>query len=177
MTCALVLAGFAAAANEPAPSLPAAAAAAAPALRFAGEGRLTWWGFAAYDARLWIAPAATQRTLTAHPLALELAYLRAFTGKDIARVSLEQMRRVADIDPATADRWTADLRAAISDVRPGDRLLGVHRPDRGASFYLNGKPAGEIADARFSRQFFSIWLGASTSEPGLRDALLGSTPP
>nr|WP_231402436.1 chalcone isomerase family protein [Caenimonas aquaedulcis] len=176
VSCALALASFAAAA-EAAPRPPRAVEASAPALRIAGGGRLTWWGFAAYDARLWLAPEATQRTWTQHPLALELAYLRAFTGKDISRVSLEQMQRAGGIDAGIAQRWTDELLAAIPDVAPGDRLLGVHRPGRGASFYFNGKFAGEIADAEFSRRFFSIWLAPSTSEPGLRAALLGSTPP
>ena len=37
--------------------------------------------------------------------------------------------------------------------------------------------AGEILDARFSRLFFAIWLAPTTSEPGLRQALLAGTPP
>ena len=175
MTWTLALASLAPTAQT-APRLPAAAPALSPALRFAGEGRLTWWGFAAYDARLWLAPGTTQGTLTTQPLALELAYLRAFRGKDIARVSLEQMRRAGPIDAATSERWTAELLRVIPDVAPGDRLLGVHLPERGASFYLNGKPTGEIADGEFSRRFFSIWLGPATSEPALRAELLGDTP-
>jgi hypothetical protein len=173
-----MLAGAWPALGQPAaPVLPAAAAEGLAALRLAGEGRLTWWGFAAYDARLWLAPQATQRTFTAGPLALQLSYLRAFTSRDIARVSLEHMKYAGAIDPALEAKWTAQLRAVIPDIAPGDRLLGVHRPGRGAAFFHNGKPAGEIDDVEFSRRFFAIWLGAATSEPGLRAALFGATPP
>ena len=58
----------------------------------------------------------------------------------------------------------------------GDRLLGVHLPGRGAQFYANGKPQGEIADPEFARLFFGIWLSEKTSAPKLRLTLLGLAP-
>jgi len=148
-----------------------------PQARFAGEGRLTWWGFAAYDARLWVAPGFSQRAFDRHALALELNYLRAFSADDIARTSLKEMRRAGDIDAGQAHRWEAELRALVPDVAPGDRITGVHRPGRGARFFFNGRPLGEIADARFSALFFAIWLGPASSQQPLRAALLGDTQP
>jgi len=32
---------------------------------------------------------------------------------------------------------------------------------------------GEVKDAEFARRFFGIWLAPSTSEPALRQTLLG----
>jgi hypothetical protein len=40
-------------------------------------------------------------------------------------------------------------------------------------FFHNGNPRGEVRDAEFTRRFFGIWLGEATSEPALRDSLLG----
>ena len=177
MIAAVLAGGLPALASGSGSSPPAVVARALTAARLAGEGRLTWWGFAAYEARLWVAPGFIQRAFDRHPLALELTYLRKFKSEDIVRTSLEEMRRGGSIDDEQAQRWEAQLRAVIPDVSPGDRLAGIHRPDRGASFYFNGQPAGEIADAKFSRLFFAIWLGAATSQPGLRAALLGDTPP
>jgi hypothetical protein len=59
------------------------------------------------------------------------------------------------------------------DVRPGDRITGVQRPDGVVRFFLNGQLRGEKRDADFARRFFGIWLAPVTSEPRLRAALLG----
>ncbi|MBC7602663.1 MAG: chalcone isomerase family protein [Ramlibacter sp.] len=145
------------------------------AARFAGEGRLTWWGFTVYDARLWVAPEFTSRQLARHAFALELTYLRNLRADDIVRTTLEEMRRTADIPDDTAARWAAQLRPLLRDVKTGDRIAAVNRPGRGAAFFVNGKTTGDIADPQFAQRFFAIWLAPTTSEPGLRAALLGDT--
>ena len=109
--------------------------------------------------------------------ALELRYLRAFQGGDIARRSLQEMRRAGPIADDDAQRWEDALRRLLPDVEPGDRIVGLNRPGRGAAFLVNGRWAGEIADPRFARLFFGIWLGPATSQPALRQALLAGTPP
>jgi hypothetical protein len=74
-----------------------------------------------------------------------------------------------------AERWQAQLTAALPDIRRGDRLAGVHRPGQGVSFFHNGRLTGEVADATFARLFFAIWLGEATSAPELRQALIAGT--
>jgi hypothetical protein len=167
LAAALGWAGMALA--QPGPALPSAQAA--------GQARLTVFGFSVYDARLWVAPGFRRSTFADHALALELTYLRDFTGADIAKRSLQEMRRAEPIDAGQAALWQDALGRLLPDVKAGDKLLGVHHPRRGASFTHNGKPVGEIADPRFSRLFFGIWLGITTSEPSLREALLEGTPP
>lgn len=142
-----------------------------------GSARFTFLGLAIYEARLWVSPGFRRSTLGDVALALELAYERSFTGADIARRSLEEMQRAGALDPALAQRWEASLRAVLPDVRSGDRILGVLRPGQGAEFYQDGRTLGRIDDPEFSRRFFGIWLGPSTSAPALRDALLAGTPP
>jgi hypothetical protein len=149
----------------------------APGLQAAGSGRLTWFGLAAYDARLWAAPGFRHQRFAQHVFALELTYLRAFAAGQIARRSIDEMRRDGPLDDADATRWQEQLRAVLPDVRPGDRLTGLHRPGAGVLFLLNGRPAGEIADPRFGPRFFGIWLAPTTSAPGLREALLSGTAP
>jgi hypothetical protein len=158
-------------------SLPVAVAEAVPAARLVGQGHLAWWGFAAYDASLWAPPGLTRRAFASHPFVLELAYLRAFKSDDIARVSHQEMLRAEGPSREDAQRWRTQLRALVPDVGPGDRLAGVHAPGRGARFYFNDRFSGEIPDAMFSLSFFGIWLGPATSQPALRAALFGATPP
>ncbi|MDP3858484.1 MAG: chalcone isomerase family protein [Stagnimonas sp.] len=142
-----------------------------------GQGRLSWLGFDAYDAALW-APAGFRATEFArHAFTLELAYLRSFRGSDIAKRSIDEMRRAGEFSGTDADRWRAALERVLPDVRPGDRITGVHEPGRGARFLVNGRDAGAIEDPRFAALFFSIWLGPATSQPALRRALLSGAPP
>lgn len=150
---------------------------ALPQAQLLGQTRLSVWGFKIYDARLWTAAGFDAADFAARPLALELAYLRAFESADIAERSLKEMRRSARITDAQAQKWLAEMQRVFPNVKAGDRILGVHRPGQGASFWVNGQRGGDIADAEFSRLFFGIWLSPQTSEPAMRSALLGEAKP
>lgn len=158
-------------------ALPAAAAPELPQAQPAGTGTLRFWGFAVYDAQLWVAPGFRQSSFASSGLALELNYRMGFTAAETAQRSLQEMARSGPIEPALAQRWQEQLAHVLPDVQKGDRLMGVNRPGRGVEFFHNGKPIGEIADPSFAGRFFGIWLGPATSEPGLREALLAGTPP
>jgi len=51
-------------------------------------------------------------------------------------------------------------------------IVGVSLPGRGAAFFHDGRPVGEVADPEFARAFFAIWLDARTRAPELRARLL-----
>ena len=75
--------------------------------------------------------------------------------------------------PDEQSRWHDAMRRIFPDVKKGDRLIGVNVPGRGAKFFHNGAPIGEIADIAFARAFFGIWLDPKTSRPDFRRLLLG----
>ena len=157
-----------------------AAASLANALQnqaLVGSARLRVWGFDVYDARLFAGPGFETARFAEQPLALELSYLRNLKGADIAARSLDEMRNLEPIAPAQADAWLASLRGLFPDVKKGDRITGVHQPGRGAVFYLNDQRLGELADPRFSRLFFGIWLSPNTSQPAMRETLLQGLAP
>jgi len=165
LACALALwlAASPALANTPPNALPPAVLAQTTTeLALAGRGRLTFWGFEVYDAALWTGRGFRASQFDSHPFVLELTYQRNFSADEISRVSLKEMRRHGEFDAAQAERWQAQLTAALPDVRRGDRLAGVHRPGQGVSFFHNGRLSGEVADAQFARLFFAIWLGEAT---------------
>ncbi len=154
-------------------ALPPEVATELPGALLRGSGRLRVYGFQVYDARLWSpVPGGLEEWRTA-PLALELQYLRRLDGKAIAERSLTEMRRQGDIAAATAERWLGEMTRLFPDVVAGDRITGVHLPGDGARFFINGKLKGEVRDAEFARWFFGIWLSTRTSEPAMREALLG----
>ncbi len=147
----------------------------APPARYAlqpvGQGSLTWFGLRVYDAALWAPNGALDFS---RPFALVVRYARALDGESIAERSIEEIERLGAGSPAQRRAWAALLRSAIPDVEAGDQITGVHRPGKGARFYLNGRLLGELDDPAFSRAFFSIWLDPRTSAPELRAALIGA---
>lgn len=155
-------------ANMPEPTV----ASALKDKRPVGQGRLKVWGFEVYDASLWASPGFNAQRFHEQRFALELHYLRAFKGRDIAARSIEEMRALDRITPEQATRWQQAMDGLFPDVERGDRITGVHVPGSGARFYLNGRLRGELADADFSRLFFGIWLSPRTSQPALRETLL-----
>ena len=159
-----------------APGLPAEVAASFPAARLSGEGKLRFFGLQVYDIRLWAAGPVVAERWAEQALALEIEYARALVGRLIAERSLDEMKRQGALDTERADRWLADMTRLFPDVQAGDRITGVHRPGVSASFFVNGQARGEVRDAEFARRFFGIWLAPQTSEPGLRDRLLGRAP-
>lgn len=137
-----------------------------------GEGQLRWLGLSIYTARLWAAEGFDPAQHAAHPLALELTYARTFSARDIAHRSLQEMKRQTPINQATEANWEQNLATVLPDVKPGDRLLGFHRPAQGALFQSGERTLGSVDDPTFSALFFGIWLSPATSEPALRATLL-----
>ena len=144
-----------------------------PGSRLRGEGKLRFLGLGIYQARLWTSPSFRADQALDHPVVLELTYLRDFEGDTIAQRSLDEMRRAGPLSEAQAQRWLAAMQRLFPNVRSGERVTGMHQPGQGASFWVDGRPLGEIADPEFGRRFFGIWLAPSTSQPGLRLSLLG----
>ncbi|GAB4208122.1 MAG: chalcone isomerase family protein [Tibeticola sp.] len=158
-------------------SLPAAAQGSATAATAApsrcSEALLRVWGFEVYTARLCAGEGFRADAYARSSFTLELRYLRAFKAADIARRSIEEMRRSGPLDDAQARAWRELLERTLPDVQPGDRITGIHEPGRGVRFLYNGQPrGGPVGDAVFAERFFGIWLAPQTSEPALREALL-----
>jgi hypothetical protein len=151
-------------------SLPPTATKIVPDLREVGAGSLRWFGLHVYDARLF---AAGERVRSDGPVALALRYARTFDGTKIAERSADEIEKLGFGSPADRERWERAMRELFPTVKPGDELAGLHLPGRGAQFFHNGNPIGEIADPEFGRAFFGIWLDPRTSARDLRAQLLG----
>ncbi len=159
---------------QAAPPVPGELGGELPGARLQGSGRLRFLGLHVYDARLWVGvqPVATEWSTL--PFALELVYARSLKGEQIAERSLKEMKRQGDISDVAAERWLGNMKQLFPDVNAGDRITGLNLPGAGARFFLNGQLRGEPREADFARLFFGIWLSPRTSEPALRESLLGS---
>lgn len=147
------------------PALAAEPAAPVRGLRRWGQGEFRRFGFLVYEATLWGGDDPARP-----PLALRLDYRRNIAGSAIAEASVKEMRQLG-ADEALLRRWGPEMARLFPDVKPGDHIVGVYRPE-GASFLFNGRLLGEIPEPEFARRFFGIWLDPRTSAPDLRAALL-----
>lgn len=171
-------------AQEPGPAAlstvsmpPPEIAADLPGAQGVGTARMRYFTFNVYDAALWVAPGFSAARYPQSAFGLQLTYLRSLDGQAIAQRSLAEMRRGNSLTPAQEQRWLAAMQAVFPDVKAGDRITGLHQPGVGARFWFNGATRGTVADPEFSRLFFGIWLAETTSEPGLRTALLAKAAP
>lgn len=142
-----------------------------PNAELVGEGRLKFLFWSVFDASLYAPSGVWSED---KPFALSLSYLRDLEGKSIVGASIDEMRMQGMTDEATIERWGKAMAKIFLDVDDQTTLTGIVNEDGHALFYRNGKIAGIIRDAEFSRRFFNIWLGEKTSEPKLRAQLIGS---
>jgi len=149
--------------------------------RVLGQARLRFWGLDIYDATLRVGTGFNAQGFEQHRLTLDLQYLRKLYGSAIAERSLKEMQGVAKaqgaaIPEADAQRWLERMKAVFPDVKAGDRIRGENVPGVGAHFWLNDKSIGQVNEPAFSALFFGIWLSPHTSQPAMRQSLLGITP-
>lgn len=153
------------------PALPESATVGMPALKAVGGGLLRILGFRIYNAYLWTpgGGAFDHRK----PYVLDIHYLRDFTAKQLAERSIDEMRDQGVGHDGVYRKWIAEMQRVFADVKEGDRLTGVATAARTAKFFYNGTFRGEIADADFTDAFFGIWLSEKSSQPRMRNQLLG----
>lgn len=164
-----MLIALAAAAASAAPPLPEAVSREFPGLRELGEGRLRFIGIHVYDSSVWtLGPAYSPKQTHA----LEIRYAIRIRGRALTERSLKEMRGLGYVDGAKLARWEKEMDRVFPDLKPGDRLVGVHVPGKEARFYSQEKLLGTVADPEFAEAFFGIWLDEKTSEPGLRAKML-----
>lgn len=104
---------------------------------------------------------------------LELHYLLALRGEDIATQSIKEMKVVGCTDPIKLGKWLIRMKELFPDVVPGSRLIGMKFSDGISEFYKENLFLGRVEDSDFTTCFFNIWLDESTSQPDLRMKLLG----
>lgn len=145
-----------------------------PEARLSGTGSMRVFGIHIYDARLFVGSDGVSDDLTAdQPYALDLRYARDFRGEAIAQRTRKEMERLSQGTDAQRQQWEAALAAMLPDVRKGDHLTGIYRPQGYTEFLKNGAPIGRIDGAAFAQSFFAIWLHPDSRAPDVRAALLG----
>ena len=135
-----------------------------------GTGRMSVMMMDIYDATLF---AADGKWKSDEPLALQLTYHRDIKGSKIADRSIVEMRKIGINDEIKLADWHNQMRKIFPDVSQGTTLTGVLDAKGDSIFFHDNKEIGRINDQEFGKAFFGIWLNEKTSEPQLRQKLLG----
>ena len=139
-----------------------------------GAGSLRWFGFHVYDASTWSTGSSLPRDGSIPlPFALQIVYARAISAADLTAATEDAWQDLALLDEQ-AKRWLPQLRQLWPDVKPGDSLVLHIDQHSNAVFYYNGQRLGSIPDPLFGARFAAIWLHPNSSEPDLRQQLLGA---
>ena len=134
-----------------------------------GQGRMTYWGFDLYDAKL---------LQLNHPqgasVALKIDYLKSFKSENLREQTLKEMKQLG-VSSVQRDKWSVELKDIFPDVKPGHSITAIYQPTVGTIFLHNQKYVGKVSGDEFSKAFFAIWLDPRTSAPQLRSQLLSES--
>jgi hypothetical protein len=142
-------------------------------LKKVGESRLAWLIWDIYDAVLY----SPTGTYAPHPpYVLELTYLRALDGAQVAAKTRQELKRLGVNDDAKLTQWQTQLTAWFQGIKPGTRLAAIRQTHAATTFVRDDRILlGTITDPLFTKAFFEIWLGERSLRPDLRRQLLGQT--
>tara|TARA_R110001583_G_scaffold191_5_gene1831 strand:+ start:628 stop:1188 length:561 start_codon:yes stop_codon:yes gene_type:complete len=105
-------------------------------------------------------------------LIYKIQYLKAVSAKDLVEYTVEQWQHL-EIKPHKYQAFIPKISDIWPDLKVGDSLALVMSHQKSA-FYFNDNLVGSIEDPMFGPLFIDIWLSEKTSEPKLRQQLLGS---
>jgi hypothetical protein len=143
-----------------------------PQAHIQGTGLLRVFGFRIYEATLFTDSKFDPNQWQDYALALKLHYLRDISAAQISETSAAEMRRLKLGSSTQIDDWLKQMNSLFVNVKAGDNLAGVYKPNATTVFYLNNRRLGEITDTNFGKAFFSIWFDSKTKDQSLRQALL-----
>ncbi|MEY4588560.1 MAG: hypothetical protein RL497_636 [Pseudomonadota bacterium] len=139
-----------------------------------GSGRLSFMFKNVYDISLY---GANQEFNPAEPFALKIEYFIPIKGKAIAERTMAEINKQPFTDKEKLIQWHQAIRSFFPDVQKGVSLTGFKDKNGHTQFYQNETWIGQVTDPQFTERFFAIWLAEYTSEPKLRQQLLGSSLP
>lgn len=145
------------------------------ALQLVGQGQYSYLFWDLYQAVLYSPDGRFSGYEQSRPLKLELTYQRDIQVEDFVDATLQQWKKQHGELTPLKKRWAGELRQIWRNVKKGDRLACIYTSAGSTEFLLNDQPLGTVVDPQFGPMFLDIWLGAGTTEPALRDRLLGKS--
>ncbi|UGA56594.1 chalcone isomerase family protein [Vibrio sp. VB16] len=104
--------------------------------------------------------------------ALKIEYFKSISKRALIDATIDQWQHLG-YRQNNIDKWAAPLERIWPDVEPGNTITIRVRKNGQSQFFFNDAPIGAIDSQDFGDAFLSIWLSENTSEPKLRQQLLG----
>ena len=144
-----------------------------------GQAKLTKFFFDIYQSRLLVHSAEFNTDLllnskdkqSIYPIAFKITYLRDIKSKYLVKETVKQWQHL-NISEKEYGTFIPYLSQLWPNINKDDTLL-LYISNNQSVFYLNNEYLGQINNMTFGMLFLNIWLSESTSEPELRQQLLG----
>ncbi|MGJ8682511.1 chalcone isomerase family protein [Paraglaciecola sp.] len=108
---------------------------------------------------------------TSSPLVFEIEYLKDITAEDLIQRTIQQWQHL-EYSETSYQAFISPLRSIWPDIKSGDKLALLVQNEQ-SFFYFNNAQIGLVPGKEFSQMFLDIWLSPKTSQPKLRNELLG----
>jgi hypothetical protein len=139
--------------------------------KLVGESRFEYYFWDVYDAKL--SSPTGRYEFGQHPSLLSLTYLRDFAAKDIVKATNEQWKHLGKKE--LIGKYDEVLTMLWPDIKEGETLTFKTDSNGKGTFYHEGKKLGGVDDRTFADNFLAIWLSPETSEPKMRNQLIGKS--
>ncbi len=145
-------------------------------LKLNGAGVRKKLVFNVYAAGLYLetpAREASQAIQTDQVKRVRMSMLRDLDKKTITEAIVDGFKKNAKAQLPALQARLDKLAAALPDVKKGDELLLTYVPGQGTTVESKSGQKMTIEGKDFSDALFSVWLGASPVDGGLKDGMLG----
>lgn len=110
-----------------------------------------------------------------HDKALKIEYFRSINKEDLIGATIDQWQHLGYSEPEIR-QWSDSLESMWPNVESGDVFIFFVGSSGLGEFYFNDNFVGKMASNTSTEAFLSIWFSEQTSQPNLRQQLLGNDP-
>ena len=104
---------------------------------------------------------------------VRMSMLRDLDKKTITDAIVDGFKANAGGKLATLQQRLDTFSAAIPDLKKGDELVLTYAPGKGTTIESKGGQKISVEGKDFADALFSVWLGKSPVDGGLKDGMLG----
>jgi hypothetical protein len=138
-------------------------------LKLVGEAQFSVMFWDIYQSRLFTKSGSFEEIDTS--VIFEITYQKDITKENLIDRTVEQWQKMNVLE-AKYSAYVSSLLLLWPDITSGDSLA-LQVADESSHFYFNDNYLGSIEGQDFAQIFLGIWLSPKTTQPKLREKLLG----
>lgn len=139
------------------------------ALEKVGEATFSWLFWDIYKISLWAENGQYKKSK--FPAKLNIQYFKDIDRTQLIDLTEEQWQAQ---NLTYQESWLSELKGIWPNIQTNDTLSVTVSLQGESIFHHNDRYLGRISDREFSNKFLAIWLSENTTEPSLRQQLIGA---